>query len=128
MKAVAVLALVIHATSVLAACPPEPAAGKLLDHPSVQVAWRSEPSTITVGQPFVLHITLCPSTATLSRVDASMPAHRHGMNYKPSIKNMGPGLWRVEGLLWHMPGLWELRLDAQHDGSTHTLRHNVSLP
>ena len=36
-----------------------------------------------------------------------MPLHRHGMNYRPEVKALAPGRWRVEGLLFHMPGKWE---------------------
>ena len=50
------------------------------------------------------------------------------MNYRPSIKAMGAGLWQVEGLMFHMPGAWELRLDVQAGGRTETLRDAVTLP
>ena len=37
------------------------------------------------------------------------------------------GLWRAEGLLWHMGGRWELRLDVEAAGATQTLRQSVTL-
>jgi hypothetical protein len=36
-----------------------------------------------------------------------MPAHRHGMNYRPSVASLAGGRFRAEGLLFHMPGHWE---------------------
>ncbi len=30
------------------------------------------------------------------------------MNYRPSVKPQGAGLYRAEGLMFHMPGRWEL--------------------
>lgn len=96
--------------------------------PLLQAWWRAEPSPLRVGQPFALLVTLCPAQARLLRVDAHMPEHRHGMNYRASIKPLGEGRWRVEGLLWHMSGRWELSLDLQSQGKEHRLRQSVILP
>ena len=57
-----------------------------------------------------------------------MPEHKHSMNYRPTIRALGDGQWRVEGLLWHMSGRWELRLDVLVQGQPHTLRQSVTLP
>lgn len=42
--------------------------------------------------------------------DAGMRAHNHGMNTLPVIRSLGNGLFRIEQLLFHMPGLWTLDL------------------
>jgi hypothetical protein len=123
-----VLCVVICAAPpAFAACPPAAADGATLQAGPVQLAWRAEPLKISAGQPFSLQLQLCPASAVLTRVDATMPEHRHGMNYKLSLHKLGEGRWRVDGLLWHMAGRWELRFDVQHDGSTHTLRQDVVL-
>jgi len=109
------------------ACPPPPEAGERLDSGPVQLAWRAEPGPIAVSRPFTLLVTVCPAEARLLRVDATMPEHRHGMNYRPSVQALGPGLWRVDGLLWHMSGRWELRLDVESAATTHSLRQSVTL-
>jgi hypothetical protein len=77
-----------------------------------QIAWRAAPTPIPVGRHFALDIALCAPAgqalpATL-RVDATMPEHKHGMNYRPSVKPQSAGLFRAEGLMFHMPGRWEL--------------------
>jgi hypothetical protein len=77
-----------------------------------QLAWRAAPSPIPVGRHFVLDIALCAPAgqalpATL-RVDATMPEHRHGMNYRPGVSTRAEGQFRAEGLMFHMPGRWEL--------------------
>lgn len=95
-----------------AACPLSPADGAALQPGGVELAWRAEPAP-TVGQPFVMTVQLCPAHAQLVKVDATMPEHRHGMNYRPTLHPLGGGRWRVEGLLWHMPGRWELRWDVR---------------
>jgi hypothetical protein len=68
-----------------------------------------------------------PATAKLLKVDAEMPDHRHGMNYRPTFTSLGDGQWRVEGMLWHMAGRWALKVDAGLDGATHTLTQSVIL-
>ena len=81
-----------------------------------------------MGQPFALDILVCPAAAELVRVDARMPEHRHGMNYRPSLAPQGLGRWRAEGLLWHMAGRWELELDVKYAGQDLRLRQSVTLP
>lgn len=120
-------AVVAAAPTAFAACPPTAADGTALQAGPVQLAWRAEPVKISPGQPFLMMLQLCPAQAVPTRVDATMPEHRHGMNYKASLHDLGRGRWRVNGLLWHMPGRWELRFDVQHEGSTHTLRQEVVL-
>lgn len=131
LAALAVLALLAllapGAAQAQLACTLPPDAGERLVSGQLQLAWRAEPSPIVVGQPFALLLTLCPATARLQRVDATMPEHRHGMNYRPSLQDLGGGRWRAQGLLWHMAGRWELGLDVQDDGVVHTLRQSVAL-
>ncbi len=126
LRALAAL-LLAAAVPAWAACPPPAEAGDRLDAGVVQLAWRAEGGAIAVGQPFALLVTLCPHEARLMRVDATMPEHRHGMNYRPSLRALGAGLWRAEGLLWHMAGRWELRLDVEAAGAAHGLRQSLTL-
>lgn len=119
------LAMAAVANTAFAACPLPPTA---LHQGAVQAAWSADPKPIAVGRHFTIQVRLCPADAVLARVDARMPAHRHGMNYRPSIKALGEGRWHVEGLMFHMPGDWELRLDVQAGGRTEMLRDAVTLP
>lgn len=119
--------LLAAAVPTWAACPPPPEAGERLDAGPVQLAWQVEGGAVAVSRPFALLVTVCPQDARLVRVDATMPEHRHGMNYRPSVQSLGGSLWRAEGLLWHMAGRWELRLDVEAAGATHTLRQSLTL-
>lgn len=92
------------------------------------MAWRAEPAALAVGRPFALTLTVCPATARVTRVDATMPEHRHGMNYRPSVQALGDGRWRAEGLLWHMAGRWELAVEVDSAGERRWLRQSVVLP
>jgi len=108
----------------VAACP---LPGKPLQSGAVQLAWQPAGPAIEVGTHFALDVQLCPADANLRRVDATMPEHRHGMNYRPSLQALGGGRWRAEGLMFHMPGRWELRFDIDAGGKTETLRQSLSL-
>jgi hypothetical protein len=127
MKAL-VLLLLLGAGTAAADCEPAPPGAQVIKQGTLQATWTPEPAPIVVAKPFALLITLCPADAELKRVDATMPEHRHGMNYRPGIEPLGPGRWRAQGLLWHMGGRWELRLDVQHQGQTVRLVQSVPLP
>lgn len=128
LRTLAVAGLVsVAALAAHAACPfPADAPAHATTGP-VQARWTTEPQPVQVGEPFVLRVSLCPADARLLRVDATMPEHRHGMNYRPSIEALGPGEWRVQGLVWHMAGRWELKLDTRLIDTTHTLTQSVNL-
>ena len=42
-----------------------------------------------------------------------MPAHRHGMNYRATVSTLSPGVYRAEGLMFHMPGRWRVIFDRR---------------
>ena len=93
---------------------------------SYVVAWRADPAPIAVSRHFALDIVVCPKTGTVLpkslMVDATMPAHRHGMNYRPTITTVGAGRFRAEGLMFHMPGAWELAFDVVAADGTERVR------
>ena len=128
LRTLAVAGLVsVAALAAHAACPfPADAPAHATTGP-VQARWTTEPQPVQVGEPFVLRVSLCPADARLLRVDATMPEHRHGMNYQPSVKPLGQGLWQVEGMVWHMAGRWELKLDTEFNGVAHRLAPSVTL-
>ena len=59
----------------------------------------------------MLELAACPKrgAAAFERVklDAHMPEHRHGMNYRVKVVPMGTGRFRSEGWMFHMPGRWQ---------------------
>ena len=82
-------------------------------------------SEVAVGRHFSLEIAVCekpgsPRPESL-RIDAHMPEHRHGMNYAPSVTSTGPGRWRAEGLMFHMPGRWEFVFEVRAAGKSDRL-------
>jgi hypothetical protein len=110
-----------------AACPPAAADGKLLGAAPVQLAWRIDGPPVANGRHFALLIQVCPAEARLTKVDAGMPEHRHGMNYRPSLQALGDGRWRADGLMFHMLGRWELVFEAEAGGRRERLVDEVVL-
>ena len=101
-----------------------------IDGKRYALAWRAQPA-IHVSEFFTLEVAVCsrdgqPRVATL-RVDAAMPDHGHGMNYRASVRPQGPDRFVVEGLLWHMPGRWELRFDVNAGADRESLAAEVML-
>ncbi len=127
----ALSAAIATAASTTTACPlPSPA----LQRGAVQAVWKVEGATpagvIENGKLFAIEVRVCPASAVITRVDATMPEHQHGMNYRPSIQRIGAtqdGRWRADGLMFHMPGRWELRFDIQADGRIERLTDTVLL-
>ena len=94
------------------------------------ITFRPEPARIEVGAPFALVMNVCTrrgDAAELVRVEATMPEHKHGMNYSPTVVPAGNGRFRVEGMLFHMPGSWELAFDVRSGEEIERLTHDVEL-
>ena len=94
------------------------------------LALRPDPIRLEVGLPFSLIMNVCTKRgepAELVGVDATMPEHKHGMNYATTLHPAGSGRYRVEGLLFHMPGNWEVAFDVRSGGEIQRLTHDFVL-
>jgi hypothetical protein len=98
-----------------------------VEAPGVTVVFRMLPPAIELGRHFTVDTIVCGDGAVpvLTRVDAQMPEHRHGMNYRPTLAPKGPGRYVAEGLLFHMPGRWELSFDVESGGRRTRLATDV---
>jgi hypothetical protein len=101
---------------------------RLVEVPALVLAWLPDPPRIPLDRHFQLDIAVCGIAVTELRVDAGMPAHRHGMNYQPSVQRLGEGRYRVSGLLFHMPGLWQLTFDISSGGRSHRFQQDIEIP
>lgn len=89
-----------------------------------RLQWKTVPAPIPLSQLFELEVTITDRDgkpvegATLS-VDATMPQHGHGMATRPQVdpgecaadgtcRHPG-GVYRVQGMKFHMQGDWLLR-------------------
>ena len=85
----------------------------------------------SVGQFAELELQFCQNGQALVvedlRLVADMPAHGHGMNYQARIIPGADGNYRIQGLLFHMPGEWRLRIDFTQQRNTHRFETRVTL-
>ncbi len=74
---------------------------------------------ITVGKHFSLSIQICSPTGKTTpstvQVNADMPIHKHGMNYRPTVIDLGGGSYRADGLMFHMPGKWRFLIELGNE-------------
>lgn len=112
-----------------ASCGAELAGARRVASGPAELAWVARPVPLAVGRQIELEVVLCGALrAAELRVDADMPAHRHGMNYRASLERLAPGRWRARGLLFHMPGTWRLIFDLDDAGRRTRLTDTVELP
>ena len=79
----------------------------------VSVALRDKPDTPVEG------LTI--------KIDAAMPEHSHGMNVAPKLESSADGSYTARGLLFHMPGRWELYFDITRAGVTERAQVSIDL-
>jgi len=98
---------------------------RTIESASYTVVFKTDPSPVEVGKHFAVDFAVCPGGSSgvpgAVRVDASMPEHRHGMNYRPVVTPKPAALYRAEGLLFHMPGRWDLTFDVDASGRVERL-------
>lgn len=101
------------------ACEP-PGAAATFESPGFRLTLQTEPPAIVPGRFFQVKIGVCAKSGATEieslSVDARMPEHRHGMNYRPRVASLGGGLYLAEGFLFHMPGRWEFVVELRADG------------
>ena len=102
-----------------------------LESSDVVVLFRTVPSPIEIGQHFTVEALVCPTppigAAAGFMVDARMPEHRHGMNYRARVFRKPDGIYVAEGLLFHMPGLWQLMFDVERGDRMERLTTDLDL-
>jgi hypothetical protein len=114
-----------------AAGPPEAEGFARIASAEAEIAYRWEPKDIKVGRFFQAEVVTCrtPDAGAVSRIvlDARMPAHGHGMNYRPKATELGPGRFRFTGLMLHMAGTWQLTFDIFQGEKRSRLTREIDL-
>jgi len=111
------------------ACPAAELGFQRLKTADAEVAYRWEPAELKVGQFFAAEVVACraPEPVAEIAIDATMPAHGHGMNYRPAAVRAGAGHYRFTGLMLHMPGAWRVTFDLIQGAKRTRLTHEVNL-
>ena len=99
-----------------------------------QLVFSPEPQAIPLNEMFSLDIHVYDgadrrpvSGDVRLDVDAGMPEHRHGMTTRPRVTPTGGGAFTADGLLFHMPGFWEIYFDITREGVTERVQVPVDL-
>ena len=113
------------------ACPTPEQGFQRLASDDAEVAYRWDPAELKVGRFFAAEVVACktPHSEPVReiRIDATMPAHNHGMNYRPSAAQTGPGHYKFTGLMLHMAGTWRLTIDLVQGSKRTRLTHEIKL-
>ncbi len=88
-----------------------------------RVEYVPGPDPIPLNEPFGLTLTVTDTRGDALpgspevRVDGWMPGHGHGMNTTPEVLAVDEKTYAVEGMLFHMPGDWEIYVDVVTGGT-----------
>lgn len=94
------------------------------DAPVAVIAMQTPP----LSQPFSFVIQVCSDKPmTDATVDATMPAHQHGMNYEPRVTVNADNVLQVDDMVFHMPGVWEIELIVIIGENTLIYTHTLKL-
>ena len=97
------------------------------------VSWRPVGGPIPLNETFELDVRLAhaegenPVTGAEVYVDAAMPEHNHGMLRQPQAHEVDPGVYRVEGMLLHMTGYWQVFVNVIEGGVAETADFELTL-
>jgi hypothetical protein len=129
VKVILTLALVFF-TTLSEACFLRGGARFQIDEQTVVYA-RFSDSAPLLSEHFSLYLLICkndqPWSPTTLKIDAIMPDHGHGMNYRPEIIRVDPGRYEVHGLLLHMPGKWQFDVDLKQNGNRQKVQFDIRL-
>lgn len=113
-----------------AACEIEGAARLSLDDDLV-VFYRSDPGQPELMRHFSMLFWICRGEEIANidsfKIDARMPAHNHGMNYRPEVAQTADGMLRAAGFLFHMPGQWQVEVSFRDRERRHRLSIEYSM-
>ena len=88
-----------------------PACGSQVDDSGPPIQVLMPEGGAPLNQVFSFEID--PQGLELTGVDADMPAHGHGINTTPVFEKLENGHYRIDGMLLHMPGAWEIYFDLK---------------
>jgi hypothetical protein len=92
------------------------------------VSIKLETVPVPISKPFAVEIVVCSNDAEIIDrvvIDAIMPAHKHGMNYRPEIRKVDEVTYKASGMFFHMPGEWRISVDVYGQKSSRHFTLNV---
>jgi len=96
-----------------------------------QVVWRALEGEVPRNRDFTLEVWVLRDGRALGDghlvVTGWMPAHGHGMLRRPRVERQENGSFRVEGMLLHMRGHWELFFEILEGTLSETAEFELDL-
>lgn len=96
------------------------------------VTCMPSPDPIPLNDMFTMEVRVASADGSCAAEDVSalsvsawMPDHAHGLNVKPRIEPLGDGRFTVSGMRLHMPGYWQVYLDAMQNGIVERTQFDV---
>ena len=128
MTRMAALACFILSSGAVA-CPMPPDATQLVSGSEDAPLAYAQMDTPPLSEPFAMTITFCDVGRQVEALtfDALMPAHRHGMNFHVDVDNASDNRFEVRNIVFHMPGLWEIKVEAEAFGQSYGYSAEVLL-
>jgi hypothetical protein len=112
-------------------CPGAEQGFQRLKHDDLEFAFRWDPAELKVGRFFAVEVVVCSAPGDWQRgllaISATMPAHDHGMNYRPAAERITAGRYRFTGLMLHMAGTWRFSFSLISGDVGLMLEHDVDL-
>ncbi|MEM7563940.1 MAG: hypothetical protein AAF353_12955 [Pseudomonadota bacterium] len=122
MKSIIVAGFMMLVSGLSSACGLEDAQVIRVD-PELEIYYRTDATPISVAEHFVLQLQICQGGRAAPvqqfKLDANMPMHGHGMNYRPDIVQLKDGAYRVAGLMFHMSGNWRVEMSFKLQGDSY---------
>ena len=137
MEFVSAKALLIGMALLLAGCASTGHSGlnqsNVTEDGRYRVTWRkTTPEAIKANEYFEMFVEVDDlrgnSPPQDFRFDATMPAHRHGMNTVVNATRTDDSTWQLQDLNLHMPGEWVMTFDVtDENGVLHRASETVIL-
>ena len=106
-----------------------PVSSRLLTDSGVRIEFEGRDGRIPLNQLFDLVVSVAdtpPDSSVTIFVDATMPAHGHGMNTEPTVAPTSvQGQFLVSNMNLHMPGEWSLSILVMYGDVAEQVRTNV---
>ena len=102
---------------------------QVVRHKGWVVAYAPRAWPVPIGEHFEVDLQVCDAAAPVTgvQVDADMPQHKHGMNYRPTVTLKANGVFLATGLMFHMPGRWRFIFDLESGSTRARLMHEIDV-
>jgi len=103
----------------------------LSERGTFRLAWRPARGALPRNEDFALDVAVWrdgrPLRGATLVVRGWMPDHGHGMVRRPLVDEAGEGRYRVDGMLLHMRGRWQIDFDVTDGTTMDTVRFEIEL-